>query len=249
MNQFILVLCGLPASGKSTLADAIQIALDHEVEIVRTDDWRDDAYYTDWKPEKEKPVRQKALARVKELVTEGKSIIHDDTNYYTSMRHELFEIAVEKKCGFAIIHVSTPVLVALRWNQEREGTKIPDSVIHDVFERFDNPGSRYLWDTADLEVSLEIQEIERVIPEIVKVLQELEPASIPKPLPVACIEFERLDTETRLTVSEFLEAHPKLRGNRDVSLTRHSFLRKASEMKTPVDGIHELLWTELEKLL
>ncbi|MGY5858361.1 MAG: AAA family ATPase, partial [Candidatus Thorarchaeota archaeon] len=61
MRQFVLALCGLPASGKSTLADAIQIALDHNVEIVRTDEWRDDAYYTDWEPEKEKPVRQKAL--------------------------------------------------------------------------------------------------------------------------------------------------------------------------------------------
>ena len=79
MNQFILALCGLPASGKSTLADAIQTALNYKVEIVRTDEWRDNAYYTNWKSEKEKPVRQKALARVKELVSEGKSVIHDDT--------------------------------------------------------------------------------------------------------------------------------------------------------------------------
>jgi len=78
MNQFLLVLCGLPASGKSTLADAIQRALNYDVEIVRTDEWRDDEYYTDWKPEKEKPVREKALARVMTLVAEGKSVIHDD---------------------------------------------------------------------------------------------------------------------------------------------------------------------------
>lgn len=249
MNQFILALCGLPASGKSTLADAIQHALDFDVDIVRTDEWRDTAYYTDWKPEKENPVRQKALARVRELIAEGMSVIHDDTNYYTSMRHELFEIAVENRYGFAIVHVTTPVTVALEWNKARSGYRVPDSVIHDIFERFDNPGKRYLWDTADLEVSLEIQEISDVVPEIVEILHELEPASPPKPIPLTCIEFGRLDTETRLTVSEFLEEHPELRRNRDVSLIRRSFLQEFSKRKISLDAIHNLLWAELEKLL
>lgn len=248
MQQFVLALCGLPASGKSTLADAIQIALDYNVEIVRTDEWRDDAYYTDWKPEKEKPVRQKALARVKELVAAGKNVIHDDTNYYTSMRHELFKIAIENKCRFAIVHVATPVLVALDWNKKREGSRIPDSVIHDIFERFDNPGCRYLWDTEDLEVSLEMQEIDNVVPEILEILDELEPTREPKPRVVTSFEFGRLDQETRLTVSKFLQEHPELRGNREVSIIRRSFLRKVSETN-PVKGVHELLWTELEKLL
>ncbi|MFW9926920.1 MAG: AAA family ATPase, partial [Candidatus Thorarchaeota archaeon] len=108
MNRFILALCGLPASGKSTLADAIKMALNSNVEIVRTDDWRNDAYYTDWKPEKEKPVREAALAKVERLVSEGKSVIHDDTNYYSSMRHELLKIAIAGRAGFAIIHITTP---------------------------------------------------------------------------------------------------------------------------------------------
>jgi O-phosphoseryl-tRNA(Sec) kinase len=249
LNQFILALCGLPASGKSTLANAIQIALNYAVEIVRTDEWRDDAYYTDWEPEKEKPVRQKALTRVKELVAAGKNVIHDDTNYYTSMRHELFKIAIENRCGFAIIHVATPVLVALEWNKKRENSIIPDSVIHDIFERFDNPGRRYLWDTSDLEVSLELQSIDEVVPEILEILDELEPAREPKPRLVTSTEFGRLDTATRLTVSEFLQEHPELRGNREVSIIRRSFLRKASERKIPLKGVHKLLWTELEKLL
>jgi uridine kinase len=68
MEQFLLALCGLPASGKSTLADAIQKTLGPTVVIVRTDEWRDDSYYTDWKPEKEAPVRLGALERVKQLI-------------------------------------------------------------------------------------------------------------------------------------------------------------------------------------
>ncbi|MHA1943752.1 MAG: AAA family ATPase, partial [Candidatus Thorarchaeota archaeon] len=228
MNQFILALCGLPASGKSALADAIQKALNFDVEIVRTDKWRDDSYYTDWKPEKERPVRQAALKRVEQLVAEGKSVIHDDTNYYTSMRHELFKIAIESRCGFAIIHVATLVTTALQWNRERADTRIPDSVIEDISERFDLPGSRYLWDNSDLEVDMELQELTSIIPEIIEILEELEPALKPKPSLITSSEFDRLDIETRLTVSKFLQEHPELRGNRKVSIIRRSVLRTAS---------------------
>ena len=249
MTQFILALCGLPASGKSALADAIQRALNFEVEIVRTDDWRDEGYYTEWKPEKEGPVRQAALNKVKELVTQGKNVIHDDTNYYTSMRHELFEIAVENRYGFAIIHVATPVTTALQWNRERTDTRIPDSVIEDIFERFDLPGSRYLWDNSELEVDMEIQELASIVSEIIEILDEIEPAAKPRPRMITSTEFDRLDTETRLTVSKFLEEHPELRGNREVSITRRSVLSRASEDKTPIKDVHELLWAELTKLL
>lgn len=249
MTQFILALCGLPAAGKSALADAIQKALNFEVEIVRTDEWRDDEYYTDWRPEKEGPVRQAALDRVKELVAQGKNVIHDDTNYYTSMRHELFDIALENQCGFAIIHVTTPVTTALQWNKERESSWIPDSVIEDIFERFDNPGRRYLWDNAELEVDMETQEESVIIPEILEILDNLEPAMKPNPRLVTGTEFEQLDTETRRTVSVFLQEHPEHRGNREVAIIRRSVLRTASENGTPLKGASEILIGELNKLL
>lgn len=249
MKQFILVLCGLPASGKSALADAIQKAMNYEVEIVRTDDWRDDEYYTNWMPEKEKPVRQKAIERVKKLVAEGKSVIHDDTNYYTSMRHELFDVAIGNRCGFGIIHVSTSVTTALQWNKERKNSPIPDSVIEDIFERFDNPGRRYLWDNAELEVDMETQELSVVVPEILDILETLEPAIKPEPLLVSSNEFNELDTKTRLIVSEFLQKHPELRGSRKVSIIRRGVLYSAIERRIPLKDVSEILVDELNKLL
>ncbi|NHI89448.1 MAG: hypothetical protein EAX87_07995 [Candidatus Thorarchaeota archaeon] len=249
MTQFLLVLCGLPASGKSALADAIQVEMDSGVEIVRTDDWRDDKYYTDWKPEKEKPVRQAALEKTRSLVASGKSVIHDDTNYYASMRHELLDVAVENACAFAIVHVTTPLTTALKWNRERENSRIPDSVIKDIFEKFDNPGRRYLWDNAEYEVDMENQDLRTVADEIAQMLEVLEPATKPKPRAVTSTEFERLDTELRLLVSEFLQEHPELRGNREVSIIRRNVLRSASECEIPVKGVSERLLAELNKLL
>lgn len=249
MTRFILAICGLPASGKSTLADAIQKALEYDVEIVRTDEWRDNRYYTDWQPEKEGVVREKALVRVKALVREGKNVIHDDTNYYTSMRHELFEIALENKYGFMIIHVTTPVATALQWNKDRPKSKIPDSVIEDIFERFDDPGRRYLWDNADLEVDMEKDDLDKAVQMIVEILDELEPALKPKPRLITSTEYEKLDVKTRAVVSEFLEEHPELRREREVSIIRRDVLRTASERRVPVKAIHDMLWKALSKLL
>jgi len=248
MNQFILALCGLPSSGKSILADAIQKAMNSEIVIVRTDEWRDDSYYIDWKPEKEKPVRLAALSMVEKLVNDGKSIIHDDTNYYTSMRHELFKIAIDNRCAFAIIHVSTPLDIALRWNKERAGTRIPDEVIERINERFDLPGRRYLWDDSMLEVNMANQNVDKVIAEIIDSIEELDIAE-PEPRLVTITEFERLDVETRQTVSEFLEKNQHLRGNREVSKIRRDVLRKASRRRFSVRKVHELLLDELTKLL
>lgn len=249
MTQFILALCGLPAAGKSALADAIQKALKSDVEIVRTDEWRNDSYYTDWTPEKEGPVRQAALVRVEKLITQGKSVIHDDTNYYNSMRHDLFKIALDNRCAFTVIHVSTPVDVALRWNNERPDTRIPDSVIERINDKFDLPGRRYLWDDSMMEVNMASNEIDTVVVDIVGRIHELEIAAEPEPRLVTNTEFERLDVETRQTVSEFLEKHPDLRGNREVSEIRRSVLKHATQRKIPMRGVHELLLERLYNLL
>ncbi|MFW9787044.1 MAG: AAA family ATPase [Candidatus Thorarchaeota archaeon] len=248
MTQFILALCGLPASGKSALADAIKKTLDFNVEIVRTDDWRNDEYYTDWVPEKEKPVREAALKSVEKLIAQGKSVIHDDTNYYTSMRHELFKLALKNKCGFTIIHVTTAVTTALQWNRERVETKIPDSVIEDISERFDNPGRRYLWDNSDFEVDMEMQTLSEVVPEIIEILENLEPAIKPKPRLIRQTVFEKLDIETRQVVSEFLKENPRFRGRREISIIRRNFLQKVSEKEIPAKDVRKLLWSELSEL-
>ena len=96
---------------------------------------------------------------------------------------------------------------------------------------------------------MELQEIESVVPEILDILEEIDPARKPKPRLVTSTEFGQLDTKTRLTVSEFLQEYPKLRGNRAVSIIRRDFLRKASETKIPVKSVHKQLWDELMKLL
>jgi O-phosphoseryl-tRNA(Sec) kinase len=252
MNQFLLALCGLPASGKSSLADAIRLAVRSKgpkVEVVRTDEWRDDTYYSDFVPEKEGEVRRAALARVETLIGKGRSVIHDDTNYYNSMRHELLEIAIDAKCAFGIIHVTTPLEEALKWNRERPGTRIPDHVIQRISERFDRPGARYLWDCPLAEVDMSTLDLDSTVSEIVNTLRTLEIIKQPKSTLVSDNEFEKLDLTTRNTVSEFLQNHPELRGNREVSIIRQRVLKRAAYDRISPKMARDIVLKELQALL
>jgi O-phosphoseryl-tRNA(Sec) kinase len=252
MNQFLLAICGLPASGKSSLADAIRLAVHSkglEVEVVRTDEWRDDTYYSDFVPKKEGEVRQAALARVETLIGKGKSVIHDDTNYYNSMRHELLEVAIDAKCAFGIIHVTTPLEEALKWNRERPGTRIPDYVIQRISERFDRPGARYLWDCPLAEVDMSTLDLNFIVSEIVNTLRTLEVIRQSRPTLASDSEFEKLDWTTRNAVSEFLQNHPEVRGNREVSIIRQRVLKRAAYDRISPKMAKDAILKELQALL
>jgi O-phosphoseryl-tRNA(Sec) kinase len=249
MKQFLMVLCGLPAAGKTTLALAIQKALNFDVEIVTSDEWRDKAYYTDWQPEKEGVVREASLRRVEELIKQGKSVIHDDTNYYKSMRHDLFKIALERRCLFTIIHITTSLENAILWDKQREHSDINEAIIKSIAERFDSPGGRYLWDYPDAEVDMATQNLDSVVAEITGLLDSLEIVEEPRPTRVTEYTGEIIDKITREAVAEFLADHPELRGNREVSILRRRALRNAIENNTPIKSVHDITLRELRELL
>lgn len=244
-----MALCGLPASGKTTLAHAVQRALDSDVEIVSSDEWRNDDYYTDWRPEKEGMVRQASLVRVEELIKQGKSVIHDDTNYYKSMRHELFRIALERRCAFTIVHVTTSVENAIVWDKMRDHSRINEGIIKGIAERFDSPGGRYLWDYPDVAIDMATDNLDSKVSEIVGMLNFLKIVEEPRPVTVAESTGEIIDQITREVVTEFLIEHPELRGAKEVSLARRSVLRKAIENNIPIKAIRKITLDELRGLV
>jgi len=249
MKQFLMALCGLPASGKTTLAQAIKRAIGPDVEIVTSDEWRDEAYYTDWKPEKEGAVRQTSLIQVEELIQKGKSVIHDDTNYYKSMRHDLHKIALERRCLFTIVHVTTSVETAIQWNAEREHSEIDEDIIRKIAERFDSPGGRYLWDYPDMEVDMVTNDLDAVVIKIVDLLNSLKEVEEPQPVKVTERTGEAIDQITRKAVAEFLTQHPELRGTGEVSTIRRRVLRNALERNLSIKEVFEITLAELRGLL
>jgi len=247
MKQFLLALCGLPASGKTTLASEIADAIPNEskVVIVSTDDWRDKAYYADFKPQKEKEVREKALQETYAKLKEKISVIHDDTNYYSSMRHELLELAQELHCAFAVVYISTDISDALKWNEARE-SDIPQEVIRRINTRFDIPGSKYSWDEPIYEVDMAENNVSSVAEEIAHRLRFLEPV---QSSPLDTKTTNPIDVATRDFVADFLAEHKGLRNNSNVSIIRRSIVGQANRKGWTTEEALAVLTKELGSLI
>ncbi|MFW9909210.1 MAG: AAA family ATPase [Candidatus Thorarchaeota archaeon] len=226
MSQFLLVLCGIPSSGKTSLARAIleQFSSKDCIELVSTDSWRDEQYYSQFEPEKENEVRRKALKMTHSLLQEGKSVIHDDTNYYASMRHELYSIAIKTQCRFGVVYVSTPLKNALDWNAER-GNPVPPEVITRISQRFDTPGKKYAWDRPVFSINLAEQSINDCMSSLTEIIEELNPVSSEVKSQIA--KQNEIDMLTRKVVGKFLKKKPKYQGHPEVSRIRKDVLREA----------------------
>jgi O-phosphoseryl-tRNA(Sec) kinase len=247
MQQFLIALCGLPASGKTTLAYEIADALPNEskVVIVSTDAWRDQAYYANFKPQKEKEVRNEALRETYDKLKQEFSVIHDDTNYYASMRHELLELAQEFNCIFAVVYVSTDISDALRWNKERE-SDIPQKVIRRIHARFDIPGSKYSWDEPIFQVDMAENNVQNVAKEIAHRISSLELVNISQPDTETT---NPVDVATRELVADFLSEHKDLRNSPKVSSIRKSIVGRANRKGWSTREALDALTSELESLL
>ncbi|MFX1316019.1 MAG: adenylyl-sulfate kinase [Promethearchaeota archaeon] len=151
INQnFLICLTGLPASGKSTFAIELKKVLEKkfikiEVKIIDPDNIRQTLTQNKFYYKKEHLVREQNLEIIKAELKNGSIVISDDLNYYTSMRHDLKNIADELNRNFFIIHIDTPLEICLKWNEKR-GKPIPHKIIKRINKKFDD-FNKYKWDT------------------------------------------------------------------------------------------------------
>ncbi|OLS14675.1 MAG: L-seryl-tRNA(Sec) kinase [Promethearchaeota archaeon CR_4] len=159
MTGLLLLLAGLPSSGKSTLAGAIQAHLPSclpqrypNIKIVDPDCFRGNEHkLLPFRPEDEPKIKKRLIEITIEYLKAGYAVIVDDLNYYQSMRHDLLRLALELDVPYSTIFVNTPIEVCLTWNEKR-GRKIPNELIEKIAQKFDYFG-RYAWDQPDFAVN------------------------------------------------------------------------------------------------
>ena len=110
MKPTVIILCGLPYSGKSTLAEALGsdgfavISLDAinrdrglglKGEPVPGFEWQES--------------HRLAQQRLRELLADGRDVVWDDTNYAAWIRDPIFESAVENGGEPVVVFVDTPM--------------------------------------------------------------------------------------------------------------------------------------------
>ena len=255
-SNFLIILVGLPASGKSTFAFKLKEKLEsnfhNKVKIIDPDIIRDNAFPNNFDFKNEPHIREKNIQSVNKHLNMGHIVISDDLNYYSSMRHDLKLIADSLNIKFYIIHISTPLKLCLKMNEDR-GKPIPNKVIKNIYNKFDN-FNKYKWDTPfetyDLTQSRDvIQFIEILSNKIALNLQEQKRIKeLLQNKPSTSIR-EELDLITRKYVSELLK-NPKYYISKKAILEyRKSFIKSRSDEELNVNKILEDFKLYLDKKL
>lgn len=226
-RKFLVILCGLPSSGKTTLATLLAPLMENHgapTVVVGSDDFRRmmPVYRERFPPDREPLIRRATLHTIAFFLRRGVSVISDDTNYYSSMRHELVELARRTGALHAIVAVETPLEVALKWNEER-GLPIPQSVIVSMSEKFEKPGSKYKWDRSSASFDLSKTPAAEAAEEVLKLLLSLKPEE-EKAAP-SCSVAEEIDRATRRVVSEAVRRAPS--AAKILSKERRVFVKEA----------------------
>lgn len=152
MQKAIILLCGLPACGKTTLCTSLnQIWRKNKalnVRIISIDTFYKKSTFdpSDWHAAREDAYRTTA----KVLETDG-IVIVDDTMFYRSMRRKYFSLAVEYHAAFRIVRVSCSFETCMERNKERSTGRIPENVIRHVNNVFEEPESNLYWESSVFE--------------------------------------------------------------------------------------------------
>ena len=145
----LVILVGLPSVGKSTFSKRLSKELykkGMDNIILGTDLIRES--FPAWKEEYEDFIKNSTYYLIDNAL-KSYTVIVDDTNYYNSKRRDLINIAKKNRKNHIVIYLKAPLELLLKRNIER-GAKIPNEVIINMFNKFDEPGNKYSWDKPDI---------------------------------------------------------------------------------------------------
>ena len=235
-QNFLICLVGLPASGKSTFANTLKIALKEKynnlsVSIVDPDKIRQDLTPDKFDHEKEHVIRKENLNIIRSELEKGNIVISDDLNYYTSMRHDLREITEQLNLNFYIVHIATPLETCLRWNENR-GKPIPNMVISKINEKIDE-FKKYKWDVPVAVYDLsQITDINHKINGFLVIIQEKREnmkyqfKKVDVNNILSNLDNEKLDKVTRIYVNTILQNSTYLPLKKRIIKLRKIFVRE-----------------------
>lgn len=136
--MLLIVLCGIPGSGKTTLSE--QMA-DEQDAVLYCFDKRKGAF----SPTKAPSVRQQMYAEIAEDLRSGKSVVCDDVNVYKAYRKNILNAVSGIDCRKVLIVLTTPLDECLRRNANRK-CRLPDALIHGINGAYEPPTLEEGWD-------------------------------------------------------------------------------------------------------
>ena len=143
----LLLLCGLPAAGKSAAASHLPNDLATVIEIDAEYDANSEG--SQWSRVGWLAARQASITRAEQALvlascsesSAPRWVVVVDNFYYRSMRRPYYSLARRLRAAFAVVHLHVPLETALSRNSTRRGTPsfVPEDVLRRAAARFEAP--------------------------------------------------------------------------------------------------------------
>lgn len=132
----LLMLKGLPASGKSTYARELITTKGYA--RLNKDDIRKMMHNSKWSKKNEAQVIEFRNNVVFNLLQEGNDVVVDDTNFAPQHQQDLMETAKEANASFEVLFIDTPLEECISRNEKR-ADKVPLNVITGMYDKYIRP--------------------------------------------------------------------------------------------------------------
>lgn len=146
-NPIVIVICGLPGSGKSTISQ--KIAKETNATIFSSDALREEIFGDVNEQNRNSELFNEMHRRIKECLKSGNNAIYDATNTSSKRRmafiDELHNIDCEKRC----VVVATPYEQCLVNNMSRDKI-VPEKVIEKMYRNWNTPYWFEGWNNIEL---------------------------------------------------------------------------------------------------
>lgn len=150
----LLLLVGIPGSGKTTLACYLERTFARELPVVvisydaiETELTQDKSWDRSVWHDVRKIVYDKCVAFLENYQSKKSILILDDNMYYRSMRYLYFKLARKADAQFAEIFLDCPLDVALERNSRRSHDKVSEATIRKMAQIIEIPDpSKYSWE-------------------------------------------------------------------------------------------------------
>lgn len=182
----LVVMCGLPCSGKTRYAERIASKLEEEMErdekVVVVDESMmhvgKNQGYAD--AAKEKSTRGTLKSKVERELTKKNYVVLDAMNAIKGYRYELWCIARAAATRYCVVYVDVDVPTAREWNARR----VDDAFSHDVFEdlagRFEVPDSKNRWEAPLFRIRHQEADTDEIVQDVVRAMRGKSRLTAPK---------------------------------------------------------------------
>lgn len=146
MNNKLYILCGIPFSGKTTLAKKMENKLNTlsiDLDAIKFEFFGNEATDSQIGKEGWNRIYQEMYQRIKDALSSGRSVLHDTGNFTKYERDLVRNIAEEQKVESVTIFIDIPTAETYKRLANNRQTKarfdVPDEDFYGVVEEMEIP--------------------------------------------------------------------------------------------------------------